>query len=327
MGKILGQGERTMVVKPMGKTTVSVGKTFNIKGAEHVTMSAFAEHDFKDYVPASNDGYIFGSSLGDVHVWMAVINEPLLLQGPTGCGKSSLVSEVAARTNRPVFRMNAHNRTEMFDFVGQFVLKDGNTVFVHGPLANAMKIGAWFIVDEIDLAPPGILAGLNTVLEGGNLVIAENGGEVITPHPDFRFIATCNTKGDGGVSTGGAFGGAFTQNAAFLDRFMMVECEYPSEKTEVAALVNKGASSDLATKLVKVANRIREAYESGESSVTCSTRTLLRWASLIPAYQGKPSPAFHALERALLGRVGSKDVKDAIREMCITEGLILGEAA
>lgn len=316
-----------MVLKPMEKTTVSVGHAFNIKGAENVTMTALAEHEYKDRVPAANDGYIFGPSLGDVHVWMAVINEPLMLQGPTGCGKSSLVSEVAARTNRPVLRLNAHNRTEMFDFVGQFVLKDGNTVFVHGPLAIAMKIGAWFIVDEIDLAPPGILAGLNTVLEGGNLVIAENGGEVIVPHPDFRFIATCNTKGDGGASTGGAFGGAFAQNAAFLDRFMMVECGYPSPKAEVAALAKIGTPSDLAIKIVKVANSIREAYEAGESPVTCSTRTLLRWATLIPAYQGKPSPAFHSLERALLGRVGSKDDKDAIREICITEGLILGDAA
>jgi cobaltochelatase CobS len=312
----------------MEKISVSVGNAFNIKGAEKATMTALkGGHDYMEHVPASNAGYIFGSSLGDVHVWMEVLSEPLMLQGPTGCGKSSLVSEVASRTNRPVFRINVHNRTELFDFVGQFVLKDGNTIFVHGPLAIAMKIGAWFIVDELDLAPPGILAGLNTVLEGGNLVIPENGGEVIVPHPDFRFIATCNTKGDGGASTGGAFGGAFTQNAAFLDRFMMIECEYPPEKAEIAALARKGTSVDLATKLVKVGRSIRESYEAGDLPVTCSTRTLLRWAALIPAYQGKQSPAFHALEKALLGRVGDRNDKDTIREVCITEGLILGEAA
>jgi cobaltochelatase CobS len=316
-----------MVIKPMESTAVSVGKAFGIPGAEKVPFPAVKQgHDYEEFVPAVKK-HIFDKSLGDFQAWLHCLNEPLMIQGPTGCGKSSMVSQIAARTNRPLFRLNVHNRTEMYDFVGQMVLENGSTRFKYGPLALAMKIGAWILVDEIDLAQPGILAGLNTVLEGGALCIPENGAEVIKPAPGFRFIATCNTKGDGGASTNGAFGGAFRQNAAFMDRFMVLEADYAPARAEIAALESAGINNEFATKMVKVASSVRNAYIQDDCSVTFSTRTLLRWALLIPAYQNKPEPTFYALERALLMRVPDQESRDLVRETMITEGLVMEDAA
>lgn len=73
--------------------------------------------------------------------------------------------------------------------------------FEHGPLALAMQYGAILLLNEIDLTSPEIAAGLNSVLDGSLLYIAENGGEIIPPHPMFRFVATKNTN-DGGDNTG-----------------------------------------------------------------------------------------------------------------------------
>lgn len=309
---------------PMERTTVSVGHEFGIKGAENVRMSSLKEgHAWQDFVPEKKQ-HVFGASLGDFHVWMEALEDPLMIQGPTGCGKSSCITQVAARTNRPLFRVNAHNRTEWPDFAGQLRLVDGSTEFQHGPLAQAMKIGAWFLVDELDLAQPGILASLNTVLEGGALTIPENGGEVIKPARGFRFIATCNSKGDGGASTGGAYSGVMRQNVAFLDRFMVLEETYLPHSHEVGMLVAMATPEDIAQRMVSVANATRDSFLEDGCTTPISTRSLIRWATLIPCYKNKPEPAFYALERAFLKRVGDRETIDAVKEFCISHGLVMG---
>jgi cobaltochelatase CobS len=86
----------------------------------------------------------------------------------------------------------------------------------------------------MDLAEPAELAGLNDILEGAPLVIAQNGGEVIRPHPKFRFIATGNSTGTGDQT--GLYQGVLQQNLAFLDRFRLLEVGYADTDTEETIL-------------------------------------------------------------------------------------------
>ncbi|WP_428166050.1 AAA family ATPase [Desulfovibrio sp.] len=125
--------------------------------------------------------------------------ELLYVFGTTGCGKTSCIKQ--PRLNYPVFEVTGHGRLEFADLVGHLTIKDGNMAFEHGPLALAMQYGAILLLNEIDLTSPEIAAGLNSVLDGSLLYIAENGGEIIPPHPMFRFVATKNTN-DGGDNTG-----------------------------------------------------------------------------------------------------------------------------
>ncbi|WP_140256651.1 AAA family ATPase, partial [Vibrio parahaemolyticus] len=99
--------------------------------------------------------------------------------GPTGCGKTSLICQVASRLNWPVQQITAHGRLELSDLIGHHTLVNGNMTFVYGPLALAVKHGHLLIINEMDLAEPAELAGLNDILEGAPLVIAQNGGEII----------------------------------------------------------------------------------------------------------------------------------------------------
>ena len=78
------------------------------------------------------------------------------------------------------------------------------------------------------------LAGLNDIVEGAPLVIAANGGEVIRPHPKFRVIATGNSAGTG--DTSGLYQGVLRQNLAFLDRFRVIQVDYPDDATEQGLL-------------------------------------------------------------------------------------------
>ncbi len=134
---------------------------------------------------------------------------------------------------------------EVAELVGHYTAIGGDLVWQDGPLTVAMRYGHWFVLDELDLIDPAVVAGLNTIVEGAPLVVAENGGEVVQPHEDFRFIATGNTAGSGDAT--GLYQGTLRQNLAFMDRFWVVEVGYPSPVQEEEILkksVPKSASGD-----------------------------------------------------------------------------------
>lgn len=254
-------------------------------------------HELMDHVPSVNQNYRFNAdNLRDMLVFIANNDgDGLFLSGPTGCGKTSLILETAGRLNWPVRRINAHSRMELHEIVGSMALvpvKGGgtSTVFRYGPLAQAMKEGSLFILDEMDTLDPAVANGLNAVLEGNPLVIADNGGEVVKAHPNFRFIATGNTAGMGDDS--GAYAATQQQNLAFLDRFWIVTVGYPDESVEqsiLEAMFSDTIEAGIRNKMIKVANLVREQFvgtgNSGATlSITFSTRTLIRWSNMLISY-------------------------------------------
>lgn len=157
-------------------------------------------------------------------VWIMTPSDPLYVFGPTGAGKSSLIRQVAAKLNYPVFDITGHGRLEFNDLAGHLTVENGSMRFQYGPLALAMKFGGLFLLNELDLLDPATAAGLNGVLDGAPLCLPENGGEVIPPHPMFRFVATANTNGASDES--GLYQGTLRQNLAFMDRFWLCEVGY-----------------------------------------------------------------------------------------------------
>ncbi|ATD82087.1 cobaltochelatase CobS [Desulfovibrio desulfuricans] len=266
------------------------------------------------YTPAIDHDYIFHESSRDVVVWFLNPQEPLYVFGPTGCGKTTGIKQLAARLNYSVFEVTGHGRLEFADLVGHLTVKNGSMTFEYGPLALAMRYGALLLINEIDLTSPEIAAGLNSVLDGSPLCIAENGGELIVPHPMFRLVATANTNG-GGDDTG-LYQGTQRQNLAWLDRFTICEVGYPSADVEKSLLARRFPSlpESLRATMVDYANEVRKLF-MGEAStsnltntieVTFSTRSLLRWGDLTVrfqplAHQGV-QPVTYALDRALAFR-------------------------
>jgi cobaltochelatase CobS len=197
---------------------------------------------------------------------------------------------------------------ELGALIGQFVLTNGSTRFVHGPLAVAARNGHLLILNESDLMDPAELAGLNDIIEGQPLVIAENGGEVIQPHPRFRVFATGNSAGSGDGS--GLYQGVLRQNLAFMDRFRVVHVDYPEpelEKQVILTAVPK-LPETIVDKMLLVAAEVRRLFmgngaEGGpELTVTMSTRTLVRWATLSLTFKGAPKVFEYALSQALTAR-------------------------
>ena len=285
----------------------NVAKTFQVDMPPKLEILGFAD-DAHPQIPVVKP-YRFRPDL--LRAVIAYLHDAggdaLYLTGPTGAGKTSLITQLAARLNWPVQAVTCHGRMELSSLVGQFVLTNGSTQFVHGPLATAVKEGHLLILNESDLMDPAELAGLNDIIEGQPLVIAENGGEVIKPHPMFRLFATGNSAGSG--DTSGLYQGVLRQNLAFMDRFRVVHVDYPAPELEKAVVLAAvpAMQADIIDKMLLVAAEIRRLFvgtdrDAPELTVTMSTRTLVRWAYLSVMFRGAPHLFDYTLTQALTAR-------------------------
>ncbi len=240
--------------------------------------------------PDVDPDYVFEKDLlRTVLFAMIEPSERMLLTGPTGSGKSSVVQQVVARLNRPFTRINCDGDLTRSDFVGQMVLNStGGMEFQYGPLPQAMREGRVLLIDEWDAANPSVSMALQGVLEeGGRLTITEN-NEVIEPHPDFRIFATANTRGQGDDS--GMYHGTQPQNYAALDRFTIVDIvNYPKAEVEREIITKKTGIEEepkdrVLEKLVQMAGLVRAAFIKEEINCTMSTRTVINIARKLTAF-------------------------------------------
>lgn len=237
------------------------------------------------FVPAQEPSYQFRDELvRRLLLWHGgIAGRNLLVSGPTGSGKSSLIEQFANRMGIAVYRVPCHGRSEFSDFTGQLVIKqDGSTEFVHGALPLAMKTGGIILFDEMNFLPPSVSGALNTVLDGGPLLLPET-GEVIEPHANFRVAATGNAVDQGDDVA--LYRGTQRMNLAMLQRFLMAKVGYLSAMEE-AVVLNKVAPRlppELIQSLVKTADDVRAAFMKGDIETVLSTRTMVKMSRILEA--------------------------------------------
>lgn len=280
-------------------------------------------------VPVAHENYVFRREvLRDLLGFLRKPNnDALFITGPTGSGKTSAILETCARLNWPVQSLTLNARFEFAHLTGHFTFSASapgeapQMRFQYGPLAVAMKYGQVLVLNEVDLADAGELAGLNDCLEGRPLVLADNAGEVLYPHPMFRVICTANSCGNGDNS--GRYAGVQQQNLAFLDRFRFLEVPYQDAKVEEELLTKLApAMKPVLGGMVQLANEIRKLFTEGRLSVTLSTRTLVRWAQIAQDFRNSPNSLEYGLRRALLIRAEPEEAQ-AIVGLCRT---VFGDA-
>lgn len=270
--------------------------------------SMTARHGVTDsLIPEPDPTFMMTDPCGDVAEAIEH-NERVFIYGPSGTGKSSLVRQIAALTQRPVRRVSLNGETSVGDFVGHWTVnEDKETVFVNGILPQALERGHILQLDEVDAMQPEVGFILQQVLEPGGHLLLTDTGEDIAPHPDFRLVATANTLGFGADSSLYA-SGTNTLNFSWLDRWdVVVHMDYLSAKNEVALLLARHPplAKDLIKKLVKAADDLRRAHAAEQLTSVVSTRRLLALCARLE--RGNELP--RALEVCVLNKVPPEDVK------------------
>jgi MoxR-like ATPase len=244
----------------------------------NMAMSSSAPGDIGTLIPQVNGNYVAWGHHDDVEQFVQSRDfNTLYITGLSGNGKTTMVEQACAKNGRELVRANITAETDEDDLLGGFRLHNGSTVFVYGPVIEAMRRGAVLLLDEVDLASDRIMC-LQPVLEGKGIFLKKI-SEFVQPAPGFMVIATANTKGDGNGDD--RFVGTRVQNEAFLDRFAFTyEQEYAPRTVETRILIRSMIErncrdDDFANYLTRWAETIRKGFAEGALDKIVSTRRLV----------------------------------------------------
>ncbi|KAM7394956.1 hypothetical protein PAMA_006612 [Pampus argenteus] len=230
--------------------------------------------------PALDPSYILTASvklnLRDLARVVSAGTHPVLIQGETSVGKTSLIHWLAAATGNQCVRINNHEHTDIQEYIGCYSSDDrGKLVFKEGVLIDAMRKGYWIILDELNLAPTDVLEALNRLLDDNRELFVAETQEVIKAHPRFMLFATQNPPG--------LYGGRKVLSRAFRNRFVELHFdELPSGELETILHRRCSLPPSYCTKLVKVMQDL-QSLRRGSSVFAgkhgfITLRDLFRWA-------------------------------------------------
>jgi nitric oxide reductase NorQ protein len=199
---------------------------------------------------------------------------PLILKGPTGCGKSRFVEFMAARLGKPLITVACNEDTSASDLTGRFLLSGEGTQWYDGPLTEAVRHGAICYLDEVVEARADTLVVIHPLTDDRRILPLDKRGELIRAHPDFQLVVSYNPGYQ-------AFGKDL--KASTRQRFGAIEFHYPDEAAEVDIVMHEGeVDCDTAVKLVRIAAQSRKLRGRGLPE-GISTRMLVHACALIRA--------------------------------------------
>jgi nitric oxide reductase NorQ protein len=208
---------------------------------------------------------------------------PVLLKGPTGCGKTRFVEHMAWRLYRqadtarraldtPLLTVACHEDLTATDLVGRYLLSGDETVWMDGPLTRAVRSGAICYLDEIVEARKDTTVVVHSLTDHRRLLPIEKTGELLDAHPDFLLVISYNPGYQSVLKD---------LKPSTRQRFVSLEFDYPTPDIEAAIIVHEsGVDAAIAERLAEIGAKVRNLREHGfEEGV--STRLLVYTAQLI----------------------------------------------
>ncbi len=237
---------------------------------------------------------------------------PLLLKGPTGCGKTRLVEHMAQRLGRPLITVSGHDDLGAADLTGRHLIVGGDTRWCDGPLTRAVREGGIFYLDEVVEARKDITVVLHPLADDRRQLPLERTGELLDAAPGFMLVVSYN-PGYQNLLKG--------LKPSTRQRFVALTLGYPAPALEARIVATEsGCDTATATRLVALAQALRRLTEH-DLEETASTRLLVMAARLhvggLPLAEAGRSAvlesltddaatlaALHEVQRAVLGDAG-----------------------
>ena len=150
---------------------------------------------------------------------------PLLIKGPTGCGKTRFVAHMAARLGRPLHTVACHDDLSAADLIGRYLLKGGETVWIDGPLTRAVREGAICYLDEVVEARKDVTVVLHPLTDDRRILPIDRTGETLAAAPGFMLVASYNPGYQNILKS---------LKPSTRQRFLSIEFDFPAPERETA---------------------------------------------------------------------------------------------
>lgn len=231
---------------------------------------------------------------------------PLLLKGPTGCGKTRFVAHMAALLGRPLYTVACHDDLSAADLIGRFLLKGGETEWVDGPLTRAVREGAICYLDEVVEARKDVAVVLHPLTDDRRMLPIERTGEVLEAGPQFMLVASYNPGYQNILKS---------LKPSTRQRFLAIDFDFPAPEREIEiVMAESGLGRERVAQLVRLAGKLR-GLKGQDLEEGVSTRLIVYCASLI---QGG-MPIERAVQTALIEPLtDDSEIKQGLRDLVAT---------
>jgi nitric oxide reductase NorQ protein len=197
---------------------------------------------------------------------------PLLLKGPTGCGKTRFMQYLAWRLHRPLVTVSCHDDLSTSDLVGRYLIRSGEAVWTDGPLTMAVRAGAICYLDEIVEARKDTTVIIHPLADDRRELPIEKRGELLTAPAEFMLAVSYNPGYQSVLKD---------LKASTRQRFVALSFTYPEPEKEIEIVCREGnLDNEMARLLVKLAGMTRGLKDSGLTE-GASTRLLIQTGKLI----------------------------------------------
>lgn len=250
------------------------------------------------YLPVSHEVELFEAAYA--------AKLPVMLKGPTGCGKTRFVEYMAYRLNRPLITVACHEDLSSTDLVGRFLLEGEETVWHDGPLTTAVRSGAICYLDEVVEARKDTVVIIHPLTDDRRRLPIEKRGTVIDAPDDFMLVVSYNPGYQSVLKD---------LKQSTRQRFVAMEFDYPNVELETEIVAKEGGvDENIAKDLVSIGQKVRNLRGHGlEEGV--STRLLIYAAQMI----AKGISPVDAAEVAICSPItDDRELHRSIREIITT---------
>jgi nitric oxide reductase NorQ protein len=253
MARAAAQEQRAAATRPASATTDS-----------SVDMAQYLVEEEPYYHPVSDEVEMYEAAYS--------VRMPMMLKGPTGCGKTRFVEYMAWKLGKPMITVACNEDMTASDLVGRYLLDANGTRWQDGPLAVAARHGAICYLDEVVEARQDTTVVIHPLTDARRVLPLEKKGEMIEAHPDFQIVISYNPGYQSLMKD---------LKQSTKQRFGALDFNYPEHDVEAEIVAHEsGINLDMAKNLVHIGERARNLKGHGLDE-GLSTRMLIYAGSLI----------------------------------------------